>query len=97
MFIAATNTVTIYALPGHANVVSPLLFEIAETLRDIAGCISYTAVQSHYDPDLWIVTGHWKTQSQMTEHFNSSAHDKYAELLNSKAIRSLEFNCQSFD
>lgn len=96
MFIAATNTITIHSAPGQVNAVGVLLLEMICSLRDSSGCLAYTAVQSHYKPNLWIVTGHWLTQLDMERHFHNPAQEKYAELLSCESVRSIEFNCQLF-
>ncbi|EJN23316.1 hypothetical protein PMI35_04675 [Pseudomonas sp. GM78] len=94
MFIAATNTVTIHAAPGQVEAVGLMLREMIGSLRDSSGCLSYSAVQSHCNSNLWIVTGHWLTPSDMENHFHNPAQEKYAALLNCESVRSIEFNCQ---
>lgn len=96
MFIAATNTVTVHAAPGQAGAVGALLRSMIAALRDSSGCLAYTAVESHCTSDLWIVTGYWSTQSDMDNHFHNPAQEKYADLLNGKAVQSIEFNCRLF-
>ncbi len=92
MFISATNTVTIQAVPGHAEAVGVLLRGVVGVLHKAKGCLSYVAVQNHHDCNLWIVMGHWATPLDMEEHFHSRAHDVYSALLNCKFVRSIEFN-----
>jgi quinol monooxygenase YgiN len=94
MLIAATNTVTIRAVPGQAEAVGVLLHEMIDSLRNSLGCLSYAAVQSHCEPTFWIVTGHWLTQSDMENHFHSPVQEKYACFLNCGSVRSIEFNSQ---
>jgi quinol monooxygenase YgiN len=92
MIIAATNTITIHAIPGTSDAVGALLNDMIFDLRETKGCLSYTAVQSHSKPDLWLVTAHWCTSQAMEIHFRSPAQEKYAELMGLKVVRSLEFN-----
>lgn len=96
MFIAASNTVTIHAAPGQVDAVGVMLHDMIGSLRDSSGCLSYTAVQSHCNSNLWIVTGHWLTQSDMESHFHHPVQEKYAVLLSCESVRSIEFNCQLF-
>ena len=96
MFIVATNTVTIRAVPGRADAVGVLLREMLCALRECSGCLSYAAVQSHCEPNLWIVTGHWLTQPDMENHFHSPVQEQYAYLLNCESVRSIEFNSHLF-
>ncbi|MFJ7795690.1 putative quinol monooxygenase [Pseudomonas sp. NPDC096950] len=95
MNIAATNTVTIHVIPGQYEVVGTLLQTMVDTLRKSTGCLSYAALQSHFEPGLWIVTAHWDSPHDMETHFHNAAQEKYAELLNCTLIRSIEFHSQS--
>ncbi|WP_426619436.1 antibiotic biosynthesis monooxygenase family protein [Pseudomonas rustica] len=95
MVIAASNTITIHAMPGKSDVVGAWLENIVSSLQETSGCLSYSAVQSHSEPDLWLVTAHWCTSQAMESHFRSPAQEKYSELMGLKVVRSLEFNCHS--
>lgn len=94
MFISAINTVIIHAVPHQAVAVGAMLSDIIYALQNSPGCLAYTAIKSHCKPDLWIVTGHWLSQLDMDDHFHNPAQEKYADLLNCKFVRSIEFNCQ---
>lgn len=97
MIIAATNTITIHAIPGKSEVIGALLNDMIFDLRDTAGCLSYAAVQSHSKPDLWLITAHWCTSQAMETHFHSPAQETYAQLMNLNVVRSIEFHCQSLN
>jgi quinol monooxygenase YgiN len=94
MIIAATNTVTIHTAPDQAFTVGAILNEMIYALRKSQGCIAYTAIKSHCEPSLWIITGHWLTQIDMENHFHDPAQEKYADLLSCRYIRSIEFGCR---
>lgn len=95
MIIAATNTVTVHAMPGENHVVGALLNDMISDLQETSGCLSYSAVRSHSQPNLWLVTAHWGTSQAMETHFLSPAQEKYGELMGLRVVRSLEFNCHN--
>lgn len=96
MLIAATNTVIIHAAPRQTVAVGVMLNNIICALRNCPGCLAYTAIKSHCEPNLWIVTGHWLSRLDMDDHFHNPAQEKYANLLSCKSVRSIEFNCRLF-
>ncbi|GFM65280.1 antibiotic biosynthesis monooxygenase [Pseudomonas lijiangensis] len=44
-----------------------------DQLQDAQGCLGYALSRSAHEPCLWILSGHWASACEMTEHFASSA------------------------
>ena len=93
MNIAATNWVTIRAMPGQAHAVGAMLAPMLEQLRGADGCLSYIATQSAHDPDRWSVVGNWSGQRHMNAHFQHRALEAYGQLLQGAIIQSIGFDC----
>lgn len=93
MDIAATNWVTIRAVPGRSAAIGAKLGPMLEQLRSAEGCLSYIAAQSPHDPDLWSVVGNWSDHVQMTAHFDNQALNTYGQLLEASIIQSIGFDC----
>jgi len=70
MPIVAINTVHI-RLSHVEGETRDILQALLLTLRESPGCLGYGMTPGLDDELCWILSGHWASQAEMTEHFSS--------------------------
>ncbi|WP_175500161.1 antibiotic biosynthesis monooxygenase family protein [Pseudomonas sp. NFACC02] len=82
----AISIIEVYAVQGSSESLEGPLSSLVDTLRKNPGCVSYSAVRSHSQPNLWIVTGLWESGPTMEEHFSHPALCDVMKLLSWDAV-----------
>ncbi|MFW0756913.1 putative quinol monooxygenase [Pseudomonas sp. H11T01] len=92
MSSTAINTVQIQAAQGRSDELGLHLTRIADTLREVPGCLDYAVQECPSTPGLWTVNGHWQTRECMESHFTLPALQGYIELIGNHLACRLDFN-----
>lgn len=71
--IEAISIIEVYAVRGLANRLEAPLSVLVSNLRNAAGSISYHAVQSPANSDLWVLTAQWESKKAMEDHYDHPA------------------------
>lgn len=82
----AISIIEVYAVQGSSESLEGPLSSLVDTLGKTPGCVSYSAVRSHSQPNLWIVTGLWESGQTMEEHFSHPALCDVMKLLSWDAV-----------
>ncbi|MFJ3485002.1 antibiotic biosynthesis monooxygenase family protein [Pseudomonas sp. NPDC090202] len=71
--IEAISIIEVYTVRGLANRLEAPLSALVSHLQNTAGSISYHAVQSPANSDLWVLTGQWESKKAMEDHYDHPA------------------------
>ncbi|MFJ3468789.1 antibiotic biosynthesis monooxygenase [Pseudomonas sp. NPDC090201] len=92
MLTQAINTIHIRSLPEKSDELGRALVIAGEKVKRLPGCMLHHVVRSHFNPHLWIITGHWKTVVEMRASFHDPAGEYFLELIKLESVFSIEFN-----
>ncbi|MFJ3366876.1 antibiotic biosynthesis monooxygenase [Pseudomonas sp. NPDC086251] len=92
MLISAINTIEIDAAPGRVGEVCQKLPQIIRTLLSTTRCVGYAVTDNRMTNNSWIVSGYWKSESQMREHFEHPELAGFMEMLTSGMAKRINFN-----
>ena len=91
MHTPATSTVEVTLCTGQCARILPHLHAIAQHARSASGCIDCTVLQSSADPDVWVISSRWRSESALLHYFEHAPESAFSQLLDSGAIGSLSF------
>ena len=89
MATKAINVIEVFAVSGQANGLKIPISSLVDSLRETSGCLSYTAVQSAANQDLWIITGHWESTAAMESHYQHPVLTRFAQLLDCHSVNTI--------
>jgi quinol monooxygenase YgiN len=89
MATKAINVIEVFAVSGQANGLKIPISSLVDSLRETSGCLSYTAVQSAANQDLWIITGHWESTAAMESHYQHPVLTRFAQLLGCHSVNTI--------
>ncbi|MCV4340872.1 putative quinol monooxygenase [Pseudomonas capsici] len=73
MHINAMNALEIRFIEGTDPFFESRLKLHIDLLQGAPGCLGYAFSRSSHEPCLWLLSGHWASASEMTEHFAGPA------------------------
>jgi quinol monooxygenase YgiN len=92
MLTQAINTIHIRSLPERSDELGKALLLAGENVKRLPGCVLYQVGRSHFNPHLWIITGHWKSVYEMRASFHHPAGEYFISLIKLESVFSMEFN-----
>ncbi|EJZ58822.1 MULTISPECIES: antibiotic biosynthesis monooxygenase family protein [Pseudomonas] len=87
MKTGAVNVIEVLAVSGQSQDLRAPIDRLLQTLGEVPGCLSYQAVRSLADADLWIITGYWESTAAMRAHFAHPALNDLERLLDCRAVK----------
>lgn len=73
MAIESVNTIEIRIIETLDAPFAETLQAFVDNLQQAPMCCDYALTKSSREPGLWILTGYWESETQMTESFESAA------------------------
>ncbi|MFK3797696.1 MULTISPECIES: antibiotic biosynthesis monooxygenase family protein [unclassified Pseudomonas] len=86
-----SHIVCVRASAGNSAQLGARLSALIGPSSKTAGCLHFALQKSMTQDDVWVINGWWADQSAMNDWFASPDLKVFAELMNERLVRSLDF------
>lgn len=86
-----SHLVCVRASAGNSAQLGARLSTLIGPSSKTAGCLHFALQKSITEEDVWVINGWWADQSAMNDWLASPELDVFAELMNERLVRSLDF------